>query len=200
MTITMPHRQINMADFERRLSKKYGADKIKKSQNKTACYLYYLDLDEAEPYGITTRHIATYNETNGDVGYGVEFLETVKVATEVKHIAFEFQTELRSELSEDEMDDLMARNRMYKTTFNECLTHNYCDANQLMINAFNAYFQSEGQNVTFDASNSTHIEIIEEAWTIARVFNFNNVWHDYNAVVESWSYKLDGSCQIRFSI
>jgi hypothetical protein len=200
MTITIPRSKISQSDFERRLSQKYGFDKIKKTQNQTACYLYYLELDEADRDGLTTRHIATYNETNGEIGYGVEHLETVNIATEVKHIAFEFQTELRAELSGDEMDDLIARNRTYKTVYPDCLSHNYCDANQVMIDAFNAYFQSSGEAVTFDAGNDQHMEIIDEAWMLARVFNFNNVWHEYEALVESWSYKLDGTCQIRFSI
>lgn len=182
MTITLPVKTLTQNHFEYFLNDKYGSGNVQKMVYSPGLTLYYETTGELCSDGITGRHCGTYNANENT---SVEFVEELHVDKAVKHICFEFQTELRANLTEDEMTELIRKNRTYRIEYADCLSHRYCDANQLMLNAFNAYFESCGQDIVFDVLDEQHVSIVNEAWILARIFNFSNVWSKYENIIEN---------------
>jgi len=71
-------------------------------------------------------------------------------------IASRFDSILREWLLPDEYSDMVQENKEDPDT-NVCHSHDYCDANVAMMEAFGA---------DFDCDNESHMEAIAEAWNV----------------------------------
>ena len=82
-------------------------------------------------------------------------------------LALEFAKQICDELTADQLDTVNALNA---SSCNVCHTHDYCDANQVMIDAMEAV---SGAPVEIDANDDIQLTLINDAWTIARRNEFN---------------------------
>ena len=86
-------------------------------------------------------------------------------------IANKFSSILREWLTTEELNEINNKNTEYKKGIGTwCATHEYCDPNQGMINAF-AYFGI----VDIDFENEKHINLINDAWKLASDNKFQNI-------------------------
>lgn len=79
---------------------------------------------------------------------------------QAKAIAATFSRNLREMLTEDEMTEVIERNReLIDST--SCASHDFCDANEPMAEAFGA------AGIDFDVSDDRHLALWGQAWEIA---------------------------------
>lgn len=83
-------------------------------------------------------------------------------------LALAFSTILRSWLTPEQINSINHLNKTAEYQNGACTTHNYCDPNQAMIDAFLEEFGTE-----IDLHNEEHTEVISRAWRIARELEFN---------------------------
>ena len=83
-----------------------------------------------------------------------------------KMISDQFINIITNWLSTDELIELRIKN---KELINSriCATHDYCDANMAMFEAFSKC------NIEFDPQNNAHIDQWNEAWNLAKLNSFN---------------------------
>lgn len=90
----------------------------------------------------------------------------MKTSQFLYRISEEFSNILNEWLSEAEMEIVIERNKTpdYKGM---CATHDFCDPNEAMIQAF-----EKVMGVVPEPTNEAHSEIINEAWDIAKEQEF----------------------------
>ncbi len=77
-----------------------------------------------------------------------------------------FIKQLKSELSEADFAEVLKRNAA-EADKRICHSHDYIDANAVMADAFEACFKE-----LIDFENQMHLDIINEAWLLAKTNNF----------------------------
>lgn len=82
----------------------------------------------------------------------------------VSHLAVEFSNIIKSWLSSDEMIAVNSRNEGYGES---CATHDFCDSNEAMAEAFEKVFKRE-----LDFQIETDLMHINKAWTFAKTNKF----------------------------
>ncbi len=85
--------------------------------------------------------------------------------TATLRVAAAFSVGMREQLTAEQLDDINMRNRGEKDP-NVCHSHDYCDANIVMDEAF------EACGLDFDSNDDSHIKLWNEAWSIAKVSRF----------------------------
>lgn len=88
------------------------------------------------------------------------------VREHAEKLAIEFSNVLKSWLTPDEISEVIARNQTPEY-LNSCATHDFCDANQAMIDGFDKAFGAD-----IDINNDHHNRVTNLAWDIARNNNF----------------------------
>lgn len=82
-------------------------------------------------------------------------------------IAQAFSRGLRAFLDEDQMEAINRKN-MHNPEYKECCaTHDYCDANVVMLNAFESALGTE-----FDLREQYHVNLVNAAWDLAKIHRF----------------------------
>ena len=85
-------------------------------------------------------------------------------------IANKFSSILREWLTAEELQEINDKNADYRMGIGTwCATHEYCDPNQAMINAFEHF----GIDIDFD--NEEHINLINDAWKLANDNKFQEI-------------------------
>ena len=85
-------------------------------------------------------------------------------------LANKFSSILREWLTAEELQEINDKNAEYKANGEpHCATHEYCDPNQAMINAFEHF----GIDIDFD--NEEHINLINDAWKLANDNKFQEI-------------------------
>lgn len=84
----------------------------------------------------------------------------------IEALAVQFIEELRETISADDMDKVNARN-VTPDYFKCCATHDFCDANQCMIDALEHF------GLSFDTQSEAQIDLINSAWNLAKACEFN---------------------------
>ena len=77
-----------------------------------------------------------------------------------------FSDIIRDWLTADELADVNSKNNADE---DHCATHEYCDANEAMQQAFLA-----SRGVSIDVQNEEHIELINRAWKRSKKNKFKN--------------------------
>lgn len=90
-------------------------------------------------------------------------MKTIQTLPTAKELAAEFCRCLRAELTADELADVVQTNRL-ETSPNICHSHDYCDANQTMLDAMAKW------GLDFDAVTEG---LINEAWELAKKAGFS---------------------------
>ena len=91
-------------------------------------------------------------------------------------VAFEFSEVLRNWLTLEEMDEVILRNANEYKDSDVCASHDFCDANMAMAEAFD----NLGLTTTADIEDCESTEWIaaqdlwNTAWTIAKISSFNS--------------------------
>lgn len=83
-------------------------------------------------------------------------------------LAVKFSAILNSWLTPEQIASINNLNKTAEYQNGACATHNYCDPNQAMIDAFSNAF-----GIEIDHHNEEHTEAISKAWAIARNNDFN---------------------------
>lgn len=78
-----------------------------------------------------------------------------------------FSRMLREDLTADQMAEINARNASESHAGDVCATHDFIDANQIMIDAL-----AEIQ-IDFDSQDSGIASMIDHAWTLAKAYQFD---------------------------
>jgi hypothetical protein len=91
-------------------------------------------------------------------------------ANRVRVLARRFAQELRQTLTTGEMDQVLKRNADPAQHAGVCASHDFCDANVCMIDAFEL---TEGREP--EASSDEDTALINEAWNAARAAQFDPV-------------------------
>lgn len=152
--------------------------------------VYYDTMDEAEEAGrekITTLDAAIKAiEKDNDykvVKKGNSFAKGGRVvkggpitASKVKDLAIAFTKELRTEISAEDMDAIVAENK--ERNDNTCATHDYVDSNMSMNDAFE---KSTGRDYTFyngddpktEKQNELDDALMQAAWSFAKANDFD---------------------------
>lgn len=86
----------------------------------------------------------------------------------MKNLAIEFSKVLNQWLTSEQLAEINRLNKTPEYQDGSCATHNYCDANQAMIDAFATLYNRQ-PDVQCDRDNS----LIDGAWSLARYHNFN---------------------------
>ena len=82
-------------------------------------------------------------------------------------VAQAFSRGLRAFLDEDQMEAINRKN-MHNPEYKECCaTHDYCDANVVMLNAFESALGTE-----FDPRQQYHADLANAAWELAKIHRF----------------------------
>lgn len=82
-------------------------------------------------------------------------------------VAQSFSRGLRAFLDEDQMEAINRKN-MYNPEYKECCaTHDYCDANIVMLNAFESALGTE-----FDPRQQYYADLANAAWDVAKIHRF----------------------------
>lgn len=83
-------------------------------------------------------------------------------------LAARFCLELKEELDAESIANIVRRNKSNGFIgATACASHDFCDANQVMLNALSM------MGVDFDAEDGEQAAWIDEAWTIARMLDFD---------------------------
>lgn len=92
-------------------------------------------------------------------------------------LAAEFALELGDQLTANEMRAVIELNGKEKFTGHTsiCHTHDFCDANMAMLAAWNRI-----SPLVFHDDDETHCEIWNEAWALAKRYEFNTAVLDVN--------------------
>lgn len=95
---------------------------------------------------------------------------------ESQAIAARFNNILKQDLSKAEMEEIQALNGTPDYPIpGACPTHNFLDSNQTMLDAFQFIMDREAiVSVSEHSDNSLDMEIMDEAWRIARMKNYKN--------------------------
>jgi tRNA A58 N-methylase Trm61 len=80
------------------------------------------------------------------------------------YMARVFSAKLRDEIGIENMHEVVRRNRVETT--NACHTHDFCDANQVLLDAL------EADNVTLDLNDPRAVEFMNEVWAEAKENEF----------------------------
>lgn len=104
-------------------------------------------------------------------------LEKMQHKIDVYLIAREFTKVLRSWLSREEMDTVVSRNKTKKYQDGSCATHDFCDSNQAMLDAFEKIM---GREVVFhddeipgsEKQEEEDSALMDAAWNMAREKEF----------------------------
>ena len=87
--------------------------------------------------------------------------------TSVEQLAREFSDALKSQLSEDEMREIVRRNRT-ETAPRICHTHDFCDTNAVLLEVFNRH----GMDVADEGGLDRWGRLWDEAWDKAKAEEF----------------------------
>ncbi len=79
------------------------------------------------------------------------------------HLADRFTKHLRKYVGDENMKEIARRNRKKPVLPHVCHSHDFCDANQAMIDAWKELWPE----MEFDIDE--HADLINEAWEIARM-------------------------------
>ncbi len=89
----------------------------------------------------------------------------------VDRIAATFTTKLFEALGDIKMHEVMRRNRSEENP-NVCHSHDFCDANMIMADAF-----SEETGRDLDVADEGDAALCNEAWELARVSRFESAFY-----------------------
>lgn len=81
-------------------------------------------------------------------------------------LSIEFSNVLKSWLTEDEMKEVIRRNQLSAYS-NACSTHDFCDPNMAMFEAF-----QKALGIEFEFGNDEHSDLFNGAWHKAKTNNF----------------------------
>ena len=106
-------------------------------------------------------------------------MEKIELAIEYQ-LAADFSRGLNEYLTEDKMAEVIARNATEAYQDGACATHDFCDANVFMLEAFQKVL---GREYTFynsdiegsDKENENDTCLWNKAWEIARDNNFKSL-------------------------
>ncbi len=84
----------------------------------------------------------------------------------VQQLALEFAAGIRDSLSLEEVD-MVNRINAKAATADHCATHDFCDANEVMLEAFQRAF---GDEPALDSD--ADVDLINRAWSAARARGF----------------------------
>lgn len=86
----------------------------------------------------------------------------------MKNLAIEFSKVLKHWLTAEQLFEITTLNQKPEYQNGSCASHNYCDPNQAMIDAFEALYKRQP-----DVQNINDVVLIEVAWDLARYHDFN---------------------------
>ena len=89
-----------------------------------------------------------------------------KEKSQAEKLAIEFMHRIRLYLTKEEFKELVARTKA-NADKRICFSHDYCDANMVMNEAFGQIF---GRDI--DATKQADLDMCSKAWEITRVKNF----------------------------
>lgn len=94
----------------------------------------------------------------------------------IKLVSCTFSQLLHSELSQEDMNKLQLQNLSpeYKGD-TVCASHNYCDANQVMINAMELNGYAYPMYDTDEPEYEAWASVIDAAWSLSKSKNFGNI-------------------------
>lgn len=82
----------------------------------------------------------------------------------IKRLAKEFSRLLKEEIGEDRFSDLVAENEILKDEV-ACVSHEYCDANMVMLEAYESIHKLESHVIN-------DMEEMSAAWDLAKENDF----------------------------
>lgn len=84
----------------------------------------------------------------------------------VFELSEQFSGIIRDWLTEDELEQVNTANL---NSGDSCETHEFCDPNEAMLQAFNKAFNCE-----LDLQDPLHVELFNRAWAVSKKRNFKN--------------------------
>jgi hypothetical protein len=107
-----------------------------------------------------------YRENHTDQDRRKKFAKGGSASDMSTDLAIEFSKMLSSDLSAEEMKEVVAKNKTSEYS-NACASHDYLDSNITMDEAFQKVTKRQ-----FDFNNEADIDLINEAWSIAKKNDF----------------------------
>lgn len=86
----------------------------------------------------------------------------------VQQLAHDFASFVHEALTKEQMVDLVKLNKV-ETDWKICHSHDFCDANQLMLDAL----AEQDESYSFDSSDTGIMQAIDDAWNQAKVCGFD---------------------------
>lgn len=131
---------------------------------------YQSRIDDEDPYDLAAEYQKRFEAEGYTFDWGLDGeainLRKLTVVTPTE-LAKEFSRLIREKLKPADMGKVIALSKSGDYT-TACPTHEFCDANQVMMDAFE---NLAGRPYSFDDDSTDH-EITEQAWTIAREHDF----------------------------
>lgn len=131
---------------------------------------YQSRIDDEDPYELAAEYQKRFEAEGYTFDWGLDGeainLRKLTVVTPTE-LAKEFSRLIREKLKPADMGKVIALSKSGDYT-TACPTHEFCDANQVMMDAFE---NLAGRPYSFDDDSTDH-EITEQAWTIARENDF----------------------------
>jgi hypothetical protein len=92
---------------------------------------------------------------------------------EIEKLAKKFSELLRSDHTAEEMEEVIEKNREHKANGDNgiCATHDICDANMVMLDAFKSVTGREPSFLT-DSENEADMPLWNKAWELAKANEF----------------------------
>lgn len=106
-----------------------------------------------------------------DVVLSGKIAEPDATITDKIRLAREFGTLIQEELSTVRFRAMVDRNKAEDADSNVCHSHDYCDANMTMLQAFQNVFQREPAFLN-DSTTEADLALWNEAWQIAKAADF----------------------------
>ncbi len=106
------------------------------------------------------------------------------IDTRAKKLADEFTRLMWLELTDEQMEEAIVLNKTEEYSDGSCATHNFCDANMVMFEAFQKIEVREPNMDEMDRDNND-VDVWNKAWDIAR---------DNDFTIEILGYGMDMQC------
>lgn len=88
---------------------------------------------------------------------------------DIAGLSAEFSKLIREEMTADQLNEIIELNHRYQGEF--CATHEFCDSNMVMLQAWKNYFEKE---LYFYVSNQDDTDLWNAAWSLSMKSDFKN--------------------------
>lgn len=128
-------------------------------------FFNYFHVNEGDSLQVTYAELIVDSIISGWSIVGNDFSQIVISESIITKVANEFSKVLHEWLTDDEMKEVIKRN---EDDMMCCASHDFCDANMAMDEAFTKVFNRE-----FDMESDHDNKIWNDAWTAAKQNQFN---------------------------